>query len=723
MNFLIKQLWIKQAALLLLCGLLHSFCFAQPRNISDATQIANKFSKDNLMLTKNTDMVLRVFSSKVLSGLTLRADKEAYYIFTSDNKGKGFVVVSGDRRMPDVLAYSDQSDFDIDNIPPSVRYWLDCYEEAFLLLNESDKPALKRLEAVNHGGVTPLLGDNSWGQGDPYNRRCPSVRYDKCVTGCVATAMAQVMNYHRYPNVGKGIVNYYTTTNSIHLQENLSLVQLYWDKMLSNYENNYTLEEANAIAGLMYACGTSVQMDYCTLSQGGSGAYQKDLIPAFVGNFGYDNDAAFLDRRYCALEDWHQILINELNEGRPVNYAGQSTRDGGHSFVIDGYKENVGGFYPYYHVNWGWNGSCNGYYQIADLHPREDEQYATDAGFNSGQQMTIGIKPEDGIDDGYAYLSAPNFYVSSSTVKPGGNLKVYSASCVNFSYKPFVGSLYVALVSMEDGVETILGEKRIPTLNYLQEQRDFSLDITLPYDLLEGQYTVQLRSKLFGQNIYQKVLSKQYPTLSVSSTDITPEVQSETILGCSELEVLTTQAPSMINIKIYELQNLSKDPFSGDLKMILSDVDGKQLCSFGDSVFLGGFISNEVQVEPVTLQGQLTGDWPDGDYKLYVGARQINSSKYEYIYLHDYTHPEIACADLSLNARIKDGRISINGTSYIILPTSVREKSAFSPRDFNECSDVYRLDGRYMGKFSKRKSLQPGIYILRYQGKTSKIFL
>ncbi len=706
--------YFKQTALHLLCGLLPCLCFAQHRSISDASKIANNYVQNNLTALSKSGVSLRLSSSIISSSGKLEKDKEAYYIFTSASDGTGFVVVSGDERMPDILAYSEQGDFDIGNIPPNVRYWFDCYEEAFLTLDNSKTLESIRLESVNPNGVTPLLGNNAWGQGDPYNRLCPLVRNDRCVTGCVATAMAQVMKYHRYPNVGKGNVNYYSSTNKIHLQKDFSAVRFQWDKMLDVYNRNFTQEQADAVSELMFACGTSVKMDYCTSEQGGSGAYQTDLITAFVENFSYDDDAAFMDRRYCSVEDWHQLIIDELNAGRPVNYAGQSMRDGGHSFVFDGYKESSGSKYPYYHVNWGWNGDCDGFYQIAELHPIENGQHATFAGFNSSQQMTIGIKPEDGIDDGIAYLCTPTLHVSSPSTKVGSNLKVYTASCVNFSYKPFSGVLRVALISMEDGSETILGEGRIKSLGYLQEQSNLSIEITLPSFLPDGQYTIQLRSKQSEKNNFQQVISKQYPILTILSTDdVVPENTNEALLGSSELEVLSNSDPSLICLNIYELQNMLDSPFIGDLKMILADKSGNQLCSFGDSVQPGELSTFEVQEKPLKIQGKLIGEWPDGDYKLYVGARQINTSKFVYVSFFDITQPDMSYHELSLSAQIKDRKLLVNGKSFNIT-SSLNQIVANSTIDNDDGIHFYHLDGRYLGMYNKVKmKLQPGFYIVR----------
>lgn len=722
MNVVSVNSFFKQATMLMLCGLLPCFCMAQQRSKGEAEKVACDFVSKNAKLSSKADFKLSLTSSLISSNEGICSDKEAYYIFSNTSNNAGFIIVSGDERMPTVLAYSEENNFDVNNIPPNVRYWLDCYTESFLNLGNNVETAHVSLASANEDGVAPLLGNNSWDQGNPYNLLCPSVKSEKCVTGCVATAMAQVMNYYKHPIVGKGYVIYRTETNGIQLQNNLNAVCFKWEDMLDDYNKEYSPVQADAVAELMYACGTSVHMDYCTSSQGGSGAYQKDLIPAFVDNFDYDRDAAFMVRSYCSVEDWHRILINELNEGRPVNYAGQSIRDGGHSFVFDGYKVCKDNKYPDYHVNWGWGGSCNGYYQIANLHPVENELHATMGGFNSSQQIAIGIKPNDDIDNGALYLCTPNLYSSSTSVKPGNTIQIYSASLNNFSYKGFSGTLHVALISQEDGKELILGEGRVRTLGYLEEQSNINIEITLPLDLSNGKYTIQLRSKQATSKEYNQVYSSKYPELTISTTNNNNSVTaSEVLLGCSELEIVKTTDPTVISLTLYELQNLLYSPFIGDLRMVLADNSGKQLAVFGDSIQpgeLGGF---EIQEEPLKIEGRLVGNWENGNYRLYVGARLINTSNYTYVSYYDITQPDKANQELFLDVQIQDGVLLINGHTYEILPTLVKSTSQSI---HNGHSAVYNLNGAYIGDYhSIRSSMKKGLYIIREGNNAQKLLI
>lgn len=631
-----KHLRNKRAALLLLCGLLSCVCIAQQRTRHDAKSIASNFAINKLKENKHKgEIKLLLSSSQVSTSEELRTDKEAYYIFASTGNDE-FIIVSGDERMPSILAYSDENDFDNTNIPPNVLYWLERYADAYLSLDDDVYNAKEPLSSINPNGVKPLLANNRWGQDNPYNLLCPTVRNKKCVTGCVATAMAQVMNYYKYPNIGKGNISYWTETNNINVQHRFDEKPFLWDNIIDDYSKGYSSEQATAIAELMLACGASVKMDYCVSSQGGSAAYQYDLIPAFIEYFDYDRDAAFVMRDYCTSEDWHQLIINELNNGSPINYAGQSYRDGGHSFVLDGYSVDDEYTYPYYHINWGWDGMCNGYYQIVDLYPVENGQYASNGGFNEVQQMLVGIKPEDGMDNPKNILCTSELNLSTTIANPGRKVKIQANSIINMSYETFNGTLHVALIPMNDSTEIISGEVQTKSIGYLQEQKDLNIEFNIPIEIPDGQYLVQLRSAKNHGNEYTPVFSKQYPSLTITSNnDINQGHEpEEVILGASELEIIQTEDNSVIKSRVYELANLQGTTFVGYLRMALGDSEGNILTLFGDSVFIEELNGHEIQNSPVIIKGIPHGSWPDGEYRLLILARNIDSSCYHCLAFH-----------------------------------------------------------------------------------------
>lgn len=694
-----------QATVLFFCGLYSLPLLAQQRSTSDILKIAKSIHS-----RQRGEMSLKLVSSTISPNLESGKGKEAFYIFSSsDNKG-GFVIVSGDERMPAILAYSDNNSFDVDSIPPSVRYWLDCYTEAFLSLgNTAESQEQTFATAANH--VEPLLKENLWGQGDPYNRMCPSLKNERCVTGCVATAMAQVMKFYQYPAKGIGNANYTTRTNNIFLKKDLS-IEYRWEDMLDDYTVSYTPQQADAVADLMYSCGLSVEMDYCTSSQGGSGAYQSDLITAYVKNFGYDKDAAFITRDNCSLMDWNTLLTHELDQGRPVNYAGHSYRDGGHSFVIDGYRMSEGNKYPDYHINWGWNGSCNGYYQIADLQPSEDGQYATMGGFNESQQMTIGIKPEDGIGDNRLFMCTSNLRLSSNTANTSNTIQVSTTSCTNLSYKPFNGTLHVMLISTENDT-TVCGEVKIKQLEYLKSKNNIIINATIPSILSDGKYIVKLCLRPANTNQYYPVFSKEYPQLTISNNGaVIPDVSNLANLGCSDMEITTEENnESLICLNLYEILNLEDKPFTGYVRMILADSDGQMLHVFGDSVQIEEIATREVLTSPIVLRGNLTGNWPDGYYRLYAGARCFSAQDYTYISFYDYIMLGDEPKEFYLEARISDGKFIVKGKTYSIIPTSIRHSHAV---DFNKTDKIYSIMGQ------QQKPARKGIYIIKKDDGTYK---
>lgn len=662
----------KRTAFLLICSLLPLVCLAQQRSKAEALSVAQSFCESNLSKKEKLGAFVKT-SSELSRSEKLSTTKEAYYIFNAQDKG--FVIVSGDERMPNILAYSDDSSFRYDELPPATRYWLDCFEETYLHLSDSFPSSSSELEfSMAADRVEPLLGKTQWGQGPPFNSLCPRYANQNCLTGCVATAMAQVMRFYGYPYQGMGQSDYYTSTNHLHVYRDLSKDFYDWESMLDNYSKvNYQEANAVAVATLMASCGAAVKMDYGTNEQGGSGAYQTDLLSAYVDNFGYDPDAAVLARAYFPTKEWHDFLIRELDEGRPVNYAGHSPRDGGHSFVLDGYRVSSTSAYPDYHVNWGWNGSCDGYYQIADLLPKENGQNAAMDGFNNSQQMTIGIRPDDGIDQNRIILATEKLHISNSVAMPGRTIQVYTASMCNFSYRDFSGNVSVSLID-DNNIEYILEtNNRIKSLTSLQIQKNISYEVVVPQSVPEGTYKVSLKAE-DSKHAIISVFSSNYPQLIISSNGETPDYPStvSTVLGCSDIEILDPVDDEYeIRLNIYELQNLEESPFIGDLRMILADEYGKVLSAFGDSIQPGELGMFEVQPDPFMLRGVLSEDLADGIYRIYIGARPINSTDFHYISFYDFTQPFMEPQELYFDLRKENGEILIDGHKYKPQPLEV----------------------------------------------------
>ena len=269
----------------------------------------------------------------------------ALYVFNSQS-APGFVVVSADDRFAPLLGMSLQGSFDIDRAPSNLLWWLQEYRNEISAAMAAPSP-MPRLIPGNESEnedfpvVEPLMA-TQWNQGTPYNDLCPSDGGGKCVTGCVATAMAQVMRYHSWPQQGIGEISY-QTGSGIDVSCDFSSVTFDWDNMIDNYDaQQYTPEEASAVANLMFAAGASVKMGYTSYE---SGAYSENITNGLVTYMGYDSKASLVKRNLYGYEAWKDLVYSEIAARRPVVYGGTSDA-GGHQFVCDGYSGD-----GYFHIN------------------------------------------------------------------------------------------------------------------------------------------------------------------------------------------------------------------------------------------------------------------------------------------------------------------------------------------------------------------------------------
>lgn len=312
------------------------------------------------------------------------AQGNCFYVFNS-SKG-GFAIVSADDRLPALLAFSENGNFDINRIPENMKWWLEQYQgeiSAFLMedpqISEAQARLARRAVSGERNPVSPLL-KTTWDQTQPYNNLCPlDTRTGQLsVTGCVATAMAQIMKYHEWPVHPTGS-NAGVTFDGTTLE---------WGKMLDSYaDGKYSSAEANAVATLMRQCGASVNMNYSSYA---SGAYSFDVPEALVKYFDYNPSMEMLMRDYYSQHQWNDIVYAELAAGRPVYYCGQSS-EGGHAFVCDGYLSN-----DMFHFNWGWSGYQDGYFRLNALNPTSGGTGSYAGGYNSDQSIITGVKKAEG---------------------------------------------------------------------------------------------------------------------------------------------------------------------------------------------------------------------------------------------------------------------------------------------------------------------------------------
>ena len=398
---------MKNNRLLLFAGslLMPMVVMAGPRSFQQAKAIAEKQAA---LLGVTIDQKAMTKARKQGDKGKMNLSQQSYYVFPNANS-KGFTIVSGDDRLPEIVGYSSQGSYDENNLPEGFISFMKAYQNLYNKVNLGDAEALKNLaeikawrnkknaSAASTSAVAPLLGNIEWDQTSPYNNMCP--KYDSvhvAATGCVATAMAQVMAYYKYPKQLKAdIPGYVNRWNGIPM-EIPTITQeegIYdWDNMLPKYnkEANATQQQKDAVAKLMYHCGAAVRMSYGPES---GAAVSSSKLAKY---FGYDADLMMdLSRSSFTLDKWMQIIDTELAAGRPVLYGGQSSENG-HQFICDGKDEN-----GLYHINWGWSGNQNAYFDLSILNPEKGGTGSGSAadGFNRYCTMTIGIAPDNGVVD------------------------------------------------------------------------------------------------------------------------------------------------------------------------------------------------------------------------------------------------------------------------------------------------------------------------------------
>ena len=271
------------------------------------------------------------------------------YLF-NDEAGEGFIVVSAYDETVPILAYGEENTIDLNNISPELQYWFDNMNQQIKAVSSGKARAA---QVPTHATISPMI-TSLWNQNAPYNLKVQTSS-NQYVTGCVATAMAQIMYYHRWPesitqtvpSPGKALLNLEPTTFK-------------WDLMRDTYQIGDIDEGAQEVAKLMAYCGYVAKMDY---DEGSSGAMSYNAVEGMRQYMGYANSTDIIYRADYTAEEWDAIIYKELEEGRPVLYSGYSS-EGGHAFVCDGYDGK-----GFYHINWGWGGTRNNYFRLSILNP------------------------------------------------------------------------------------------------------------------------------------------------------------------------------------------------------------------------------------------------------------------------------------------------------------------------------------------------------------------
>lgn len=422
---------------------------SQDEALAVAKSFVSKTLKEKRVSSKTTSLTLAY-----KTGVTDNESSELY-VFNKNANG-GFVIVSGDSRANLILGYSDEGNFDYSKLPENAKNWIAGYvDEINYLRTNNIREANTRVVKLEKT-VSPLLGNIAWNQDSPYNDQCPRLDLStRCATGCVATAMAQILYYNKWPDVGNGSHTYYPVIlNGDKLTANFGDTHYDWADMLPAYDETSSSQSRSAVAQLMLHCGISVDMYYSS----SSGAMAVDVPNALANYFNYDKGVAYRIRSNYSNNEWEGRIRSELDAGRPIFVTGYSSA-GGHAFVFDGYDFN-----GLVHVNWGWGKMSNGYFQTTALTPASQGIGGSKGGFNYKQQIVTGIRrPSDETEEDVELVSTEGINASSENIANGGTTNLtLNGKITNAGWKNSVFDYGLLLMNENnDTVRIVEGDKNI----------------------------------------------------------------------------------------------------------------------------------------------------------------------------------------------------------------------------------------------------------------------
>lgn len=506
---------------------------------------------------------------------TTASPSDAYYVFNND--AGGFVIIAGDDAVTPVLGYTSTGSFDAENLPDGLKDLLKSYERQIAALGDNYVANQTATRAAFTG--EKLLKTAEWNQGNPFNKYTPN----NYVTGCVATAGAIVMKHHGYPAKGTGSHSY--TWNGKDLTANFE-----HDYDWANMPTKYTVgndEAFDGVARLMSDLGVAVEMKY---AKGGSGASMEDLLTALKKYFGYSKYARLLAIADLGAEVWNDRLRAEIDANRPILYSAVDSNKGGHSFVIDGYKDES------FSVNWGWGGYCDGFYRIGALNPETGGKPLGDQ-YNLSQSAVFSLQPSDGEEvisnlgfikvDGY--LETMNMNVTD--VKADKKLNLYLLPLQSQGDNLFTGEVAIALKNAKGKTRKVFGAKTIKDFEPSFYNPFITLEGSCPVDAQEGDY-LAIVSKEDGTDEYVEILGPDAEEVHLPATGFQPRTfEVKTELGEGAQFVEASSAYNWVS-RLYNGKPLQGCPYYFDVKIDAGiaksfiELDGKSVptASFSNGV-------------------------------------------------------------------------------------------------------------------------------------------
>lgn len=626
---------------------------------------------------------------------TLVTDNGNCHVY--DINGGGFVIAPADAQMPAVLAYSYKSSTSEALRNPVFGHILQTYSNATPACATNQQ--LRRADLPD--AVKPLITD-TWHQYEPFWQQTPVVDGKQCLTGCVAHAMAEVMYYYRHPQRGTGSYTYTDSTGCGQtLTANFGEHTYDWDNILDSYiPGQYTQQQADAVALLISDCGIAVDMKY---TPDASGAHPIAQPLALVNYFDYDRGIQQYFRDFFTWNEWNDMLMTELAEGRPILMSGYSAGQA-HAYVCDGYDTQ-----GFYHLNWGWEGEANGYYNIQymspDLPPWHDKD-SPEKGLNLLQVICTGIKPATATPATESHIFALSAISSPDSIVPRqSSFRVVTSDLSNIGWNLHTGRVSLALKSGEN-ITAILHDY---THEFLLEEVDDTtytdtLTISIPAETTNGTYRIV---PVFHDNGQWKEARTSIGTpnsLSLEVTDqqikITPHAPSAASLSIVSLDFPDTLIKQSNPAYTVTIRNNGAE-FCGRLYFCLQPLEdpSRQLVFSEQGVTL-------LPGEETTRHFHTTYfDMKEGLYKLRI-YNDLNLFNDSLALLNSMPEKTV---------RVVPQSVGINGiestTGYITVHTLTGITVAtIKDNGTNNPSSAIRQQG-----------VPSGIYIVRHKGSTYKI--
>mgnify|MGYP005845972281 FL=1 len=519
-------------------------------------------------------------TGQVAPAKNLRSDKTnnaPYYAF---NLEQGYVIVSGDDEMTELVGYAENGFFDAENVPPQMQLWLNGYAEYVAAVQSGKAKARKILLSDSPSVVVEPLVTTKWNQDAPFNNFAPEYTDDnnntqRCATGCAATAMAQIMKFHNWPEQGVGHYSYEHQSFGT-ISSNFSEHVYDWTNMIDRYNNGeYSNVQADAVALLMKDCGVSLNMNYGPVS----GASIYSYTPAFKNYFRYSSRT--VNRSGCETAEFTKIITDELQEGRPIIYCGTG-EDGGHAFVVDGYDTNY-----FLHVNWGWGGYSDGYFDMNYMDPTGLGIGGGSGAFKWNQGIVLARPLKDGVEPyefiqqlcfvPYDDVKGGIFCEQEMPANKGDVVTILLRNTANLSGESFFGSLNVGVFDDSGALVTMGNEERIENNNgeLLEFQSGSLYSVDLPMTLntagiADGNYIVRAMSKANG-DVWRKFASTDCLNMTVADGKVylsapTPNIS---MVGIGSYDTATYKGFSF-NADV-TVHNSSSIPVDGSIMFTVTD--------------------------------------------------------------------------------------------------------------------------------------------------------